>query len=358
MVIEYYPQFFVLSTNLLGYILIKEKQNQIDPRGSKTKIKFVNTKQNRLAKILSVLVPVCAFTVLLPLFEHQIEAQAVKTSTGMVLGAYTQNLDLNKEETDQPKADFNVVQIKFDQLNISAKSVLAYDLQTGKVLVSEGADQKLAIASLTKLMTSIVAMEDPNFNTPIVITSADHTSITPILGLKNGDRVMPMDLVKSMLVGSANDAAKAIGNHFPNNKDFVAAMNAKAVELGMTNTHFDNSTGFDTNTNYSTAEDLQKLLQYALTVLPYQDIWKDINYSFTSVDGHGSKIKNSNSLVVKNKNIHSIKTGYTPKALENMVVQAENETGNKIVVIVLGTTDRDGNMKKAVDYVFDSFEWK
>lgn len=351
---------FAVVNEIARVYIESAKQNQIDPRGSKTKIKVLH---NRLAKILSVLIPVCAFTVLLPLSEHQLEARETAQPAGMVLGAYTENIDVNNAQNNQPQADFNVAgdpevrQIKFDPLSVSAKSVLAYDIESGKTLIDRNSSQKLAIASLTKLMTSIVAMEDPGFADAVVIGPADHTSIAPVLSIRNGDKVMPLDLVKSMLVGSANDAALTIGNHFPDKGTFVEKMNAKAKELGMSDTHFDNPVGFDSPDNYSTAADLQKLVEYALKVLPYDQIWQSANYSFKSVEGHVYSIRNSNDLVFKNNYIHSIKTGYTPAALENMIVEAENPEGKKIVALVLGSSDRDTNTKKVVDYIFQNFSW-
>ncbi len=320
-------------------------------------------QKEKLAKTLSVLIPICAFTVFLPLSEQRLEARS-SVQKAMVLGASTTEVLNTEEQTNQQSnADFNVpktsevYQTQFSPLEVSAKSILAYDLETGKTLVDRNTDQKLAIASLTKLMTSIVASEDPDFDQPVTVTAADHVSVAPVLNIRNGEEVMPIDLVKAMLVGSANDAALTIANHFPDKASFVEKMNAKAVELGMTSTHFDNPVGFDSTNNYSTAADLQKLVEYALQKLPYEDIWQKTNYSFKSASGHTYSIRNSNDLVSKYSYIHSIKTGYTYGAMENMIVEAVNPDGHKVIALVLGTNDRNTNTKKVVDYIFNNFSW-
>ena len=312
---------------------------------------YINSRANKLAKILTVLIPVFAFTILVPSFENPIEAR-----TGEVLGATTQTINNQLD-----KADFVVSQpykIHFDQtLPENSRATLAYDLKTGKVLLERNGDLKVQTASLTKLLTSIVASEEPNFKQPIQINSEDHTLIKPILGLRNGDMVLPEELINAMLVGSANDAAITLANHFGGTEGFVVKMNKKAAELGMINSHFDNPVGFDSANNFSTAFDLKKLTEYALKNLPYDQVWKTENFYFKTAHGAYS-LKNSNTLITTHPEIKSIKTGLTPLALGNMIVQAENALGDKIVVINLGSTNRNNSTLEAVNYVFSSFAWK
>ncbi len=318
---------------------------------------------HKIAKYLSYFIPAIVFIFLLPIFEQPQENK----QAGFVLGAFTtaqaqaataSSSVALAEKLDRAPIAPAVYQSAFSAApEISAKALLVYDMASGANLYQSGAQQKLQIASLTKIMTAIIASEDPDYAKTITITANDVLSIAPMLSLKPGDRVMPEDLLKAMLIGSANDAAKTLANHFPKREEFVARMNAKAVELGMSSTHFSTPVGFDAEDNYSTAGDLAKLVQYALQHLPYTDIWQTINYRFSSLDGNVYAIRNSNQLVYSRKEIRSIKTGSTPLSQQSMIVQAENQQGHKIIVIVLGAADRDSAALKLIDYIFHSFSW-
>jgi D-alanyl-D-alanine carboxypeptidase (penicillin-binding protein 5/6) len=288
--------------------------------------------------------------------ENQIEAR-----TGAVLGATTQGTlnQLEKADLNVPAAPTQPYKIHFDQsLPESSRAMLVYDLKTGKILLDRNSDLKLQTASLTKLMTAIVASAETDFSKPIEIANNDHSSVKPVLGLKNADLILPEDLVKAMLVGSANDAAITLANHFGGQNQFVEKMNAKALELGMVNSHFDNPVGFDSANNYSTANDLRKLTDFAIAKLPFDLIWKTNNLQIKSALGNSYFIKNSNTLVSHRPDIKSIKTGLTPLALGNMIVEAQNAKGDQIVSINLGAINRNSSTLEEVDYIFSSFEWK
>ncbi len=332
-----------------------------------------------------------AFVFVLPLLFVHDRNQA----KGEVLGAFTENSANTTTEQPEVTPSLSLIgpfviqpvlnpqdadkyplikRLSNPPLDLNAKAVFVFDLQSKTELFSENENKRLPIASLTKMITALVAQEDRDFNKPITITSEDQLQIAPILGLRLGDKVMPKDLVNAMLVGSANDAAWTLANHLPNRDVFVAKMNAKARDLGMINTSFANPVGFDDANNFSTVADLNKLVLEALSKLPYEQIWQKINYNFeslveTSPDaGLGPVmvtvkptkyfIKNSNDLVFKYSNIKSIKTGQTPGALENMVSEASNAQGNKVVTILLGANDRNAETLKVVNYAFTNFSWQ
>ncbi len=275
---------------------------------------------------------------------------------GQVLGAFTaaaeENLPVQtvlapKEITENLGAAEPV---------LSARAALVFDFTSGQVLYQKNSAAKLQIASLTKIMTALVALEDPNYSKPIVITAADQIDVSPELHLRIGDKVMPRDLIFSMLIGSANDAALAIGNHFPNQEEFLQKMNTKAAELGMTSTNFTDPKGFDVAGNYSSAADLYKLVNYALQTLPYSEVWKDSNYSFTSLNGDRYFVRNSNDLVANHPSIHSIKTGLSPMAMQNMIIKRDL-AGHSIVSIILNSEDRDADSLLLTDFIFKNYTW-
>ncbi len=324
----------------------------------------------KIAKKLFYFLPALALILIVPVLFRP----AAKGQQGQVLGASTtaseqaaisdisipgsSQTPAGPAQTVGPKEP-TAQQVSFlDSLNPNSKSVLVYDPLTGNVLYQKNPSQELPIASLTKLMTAIIVSKDPAYANPIIITANDQLDVSPDLGLKPGDKIMPEDLVKSMLVGSANDAAWALANHFPDKADFIKKMNNEAAKLGMSNTHYDNPVGFDSDNNYSTASDLKILTGYALAHLPYAQVWKNDNYSFTSLEGNKYYIRNSNQLVFGHPDIRSIKTGQTPAAMGNMIVEAHNNTSNKIIAIILGSNNRDDQTLQVINYIFKSFHWE
>lgn len=249
-------------------------------------------------------------------------------------------------------------QTKFPPVpEFAARAVLAFDPNSGAVAFSQNTNERLAVASLTKLMTAVVAFEDPRFEEPITISSQDRVEISPSLHLRAGDSVRPLDLIHAMLVGSANDAAQALANHMQSRGDFVQAMNSKAQSLGMADTHFSTPIGFDIPQNHSSANDMKILVDYAFRRLPYKELWQSRNFSFTSLGGTSYKIQSSSKISGGRYNINTIKTGLSPEALGNIIVLAEDGKGNRIVSIILGSTDRDTDTSVLVDYIFRNFSW-
>ena len=207
-------------------------------------------------------------------------------------------------------------------------------------------------------MTALVVYRNSKLKDPITVTKQDQVSVAPVLNLQVGDSVMPEQLVAAMLVGSANDAANTLANHFPDRAAFLQQMNAQAAALGMDSTHFTTPIGFDTVGNYSTAADLSKLVAEDLRTLPYTEIWQGTGYSFKSLNGTAYSIKNSNALVGSHSGILSIKTGFTPASSGSMIVETLGKNGERAVVVVLGSADRDADTLSLSDYIFQAFRWR
>ncbi len=154
------------------------------------------------------------------------------------------------------------------ELDISSTSVLLYDLNNDCILYEENKDEIKQIASLTKLMGVIVALEQiDNLQETIVVDGdviSGYSAYSKV-GFSDGDELTYEDLLYGMMLPSGADAALLITHHVAGSEeDFAKLMNAKAHQLGMTNSHFDNAIGVDSNQNYSTANDMMKLLKYAL----------------------------------------------------------------------------------------------
>lgn len=230
--------------------------------------------------------------------------------------------------------------------DVQAGSYLIYDETSGEVLASRNPDSAVAIASITKLMTAYVVQKYGNLDDTWAINNSSTIDIRPVLGLNVGDVVKVNDLVNAMLIGSANDAAAALGAYITSLKDesIINLMNAEAKKLGMSSTHYENPIGFDSEQNYSTADDLKVLLEEIRPLTLFSSIDRRQSYSFTSEAGQKYSVKATNTLLANDPDIHAIKTGYTDEARGAMIT-AVHHNNSKFVIIVLSSPDREADTK-------------
>lgn len=245
-----------------------------------------------------------------------------------------------------------------DLSRISAKSFIAFDLDTGQTLLEKNPDEKLGIASLTKLMTALVAYKELNLNQTINIEKKGLVNVSPVLHLKEGDRVRILDLFNAMLIGSANDAAQVLAE---STEDKTGAkitdlMNSEAGSLEMAGSLFSNPVGFDSVNNYSTASDLKKLILQTQKFSAFTDIGRRNKYDFISDSGTHYKITATNRLLNQAPNIYAIKTGFTERSGGSMATKIILGT-TKIGLVVLGSENRENDtleLKKALE---TNFSW-
>ena len=156
------------------------------------------------------------------------------------------------------------------ELNINSNNAVLYNLKDNTVLYEKNSDEKVSIASLTKIMTAIVAIENiDNLDETVVIKKADFDGIAEAnlatAGFKIGDKVTYRDLLYGLLFPSGAEAAQALANNISSsNEEFVKLMNKKKDELKLKNTHFANTTGLDNENHYSTVKDVATIFKYAL----------------------------------------------------------------------------------------------
>lgn len=266
----------------------------------------------------------------------------------------------------EPKPELDTLEVKgptlakaLDLEAIQAKSFLVYDTDTGTTLARRNEKYPLPIASLTKLMTAYIAVQNLDLeNTFFTITTADNIDVSPALNLRVGDRIKALDLFNAMLVGSANDAAQALGSHINERtgipfKDF---MNQAADYLGMDNTHFSNPMGFDSETNYSTATDLQLLVKATRKYPEFGTLSRRSAYSFKSELGNNYSIKTTNKLLATDPEISSIKTGFTDEAQGAMITEVDHNN-HKFVIIVLGSQNRESDTLQLKKAILASYQW-
>lgn len=238
-----------------------------------------------------------------------------------------------------------------------ARAVLIQDLSTDTILYQKDANVSLPIASTTKIMTALVASE--YFKQNSVLTVGKSASIPGSrVGLINGENLSFRSVLYGMLLNSGNDAAFTIGENYPGGVlGFVSAMNKKALELNLGNTHFDNPAGFDSSNHFSSASDLAKITREALKNYQLARIFATKNTNIVSLDKkYTHQLLNLNKLLSDVSGVLGIKTGTTEAAKENLVTLVERD-GHKVLLVILGTSNRFGETTKLIDWVYTNFTW-
>lgn len=248
------------------------------------------------------------------------------------------------------------------QLDIKAKSAILLEVNTGKILYEQNSDEKLPPASITKIMSLLLVMESINsgkLSLEDVITASEHACSMggSQIWLEPGETMTVDDLLKAAVIASANDATVALGEAIAGSEEgFVAMMNARAKELGMTNTHFINATGLDAEGHLSSAHDVaimsRELIKHDL-IKNYSTVWMD-----TLRDGE-SELVNTNKLVRFYEGTTGLKTGTTSNAGYCLSATAERNGLKLVAVIMSGNTsqERFNGAKKLLDYGFANYEY-
>ncbi len=223
----------------------------------------------------------------------------------------------------------------------SAAAYAVVDLDTGEIIAEKDSNKRLPIASITKVMTAVVAL-DLAQSTDIFTVNPHAASIEPTnIGVIPGERMNLDELLNGLLLFSGNDAAEVIKNGIDTKYGqpiFINAMNEKAKFLGLQNSSFANPQGFDDPNNFSTVEDLAILTHYALTQYPLiADIVKKENYTTHADQNHSefTNIYNWNGLLGVYPEVQGLKIGYTGDAGKTTVVTS-TRGGKKLAAIVLG----------------------
>ncbi len=247
-------------------------------------------------------------------------------------------------------------------LDLACKSAVLMEASTGKVLYAQNPAEAMPPASVTKIMTLLLVMECIDAGTlkweDTVTASARAASMGGSqIFLKEGEQMTARDLIKSVVIASANDAAVALAEHtYGSEEAFVRRMNERAAELGMTSTHFENTNGLDdTARNHVTSAADIAIMSRALIaheeILEYSSTWMD-----TIRDG-AFGLTNTNRLVRFYRGCNGLKTGSTKKAGFCISVTAERE-GMTLICVIMGSASRDERntaAQKLLDWGFSTY---
>jgi len=235
---------------------------------------------------------------------------------------------------------------------ISAVSALVFDLPTGKAFFAKDVDSRLPLASLTKIMTAVVALEHPKSDDVYAVRDTALVG-EDSMGLTAGESLSLQELLYGLMLHSGNDAAEVLADNFPTGRNgFVQAMNQKAATLGLSNTHFTNPTGLEGDGNqYTTAKDLLVITRYALFHFPlFRDVVSTFDYTILATDTHKAfYLENETNLLTSYPGVKGVKTGYTPEAGLCLVTYLDYG-GHQIIGIVLNSLSRRDDMKELLDF--------
>jgi D-alanyl-D-alanine carboxypeptidase (penicillin-binding protein 5/6) len=243
---------------------------------------------------------------------------------------------------------------------VSASGYLLIDFHSGKVLAEKGASNRLEPASLTKIMTAYAVfreLKQGNINLEDRVLISEKAWRTPgsRMFIEVGKKVKVIDLVKGMIIQSGNDACVALAEHIAGSEaTFAELMNNHARELGMTDTHFVNSTGLPHDDHYTTPADIAKVAAATIREFPeYYPWYSDKSFIFNEITQH-----NRNKLLWRDDSVDGIKTGHTEAAGYCLVASAQREN-MRLISVVMGTSGEEARAQASqslLNYGFRFFE--
>lgn len=250
-----------------------------------------------------------------------------------------------------------------DSLVLSAPSAILIEQSSGKVLYEKNPDERLPLASVTKIMTMLLTMEALDSGKikleDMVVASERAKSMGgSTIFLDTGEEMSVHDLLKGIAVASGNDACVAMAEYIAGSEEgFVSMMNNRAAELGMTNTNFINTNGLDADGHYSSARDISIMSRELLKhpkIFDYTTIWMD------SLRDGKFELANTNKLIRFYKGANGLKTGSTDKALCCLSGSALRDNMQLICVVMAAPTsaDRFDDARKLLDYGFANYAIK
>jgi len=240
---------------------------------------------------------------------------------------------------------------------INSRRYAIYDRLSGRCIYGKDENKQTAMASTTKIMTSIIVVENCKLSDTVTITSKAAGTGGSRLGLHTDDKITVNDLIYGLMLRSGNDAAVALAIHTAGSvEEFVNLMNKKAKELGLTNTHFVTPHGLDNSEHYTTAYELAVITDYALKNEIIAKVVKTKSTTI-SINGNSMQINNTNELLGNVEGVYGVKTGFTNNAGRCLVTSVKREDMDLIIVVLGADTrkDRARDTMKLIEYAYKRF---
>ena len=284
----------------------------------------------------------------------------------------------SESPTEESTTGFSAIQTAADNgciissdkssgLSLTGDGVILMEASSGAVLYSRNADTKFYPASITKILTTLVCLENGSLSDSIICNADTLNAIeqgSSRIGLEAGEVITLEDALYFVMLASGNDAAAVAAEHVGGTiENFVAMMNAKVQELGLTNTHFTNPHGLPDENHYTTARDMATIMQAAISNEDFCRIASATNYTAGATNLNEERPTwNHHKMILPASEYHydgvqEGKTGYTTAALNTLVTTAERD-GVKLIAVILhcqGASYTYTDTKKLFDYGFNNF---
>lgn len=263
----------------------------------------------------------------------------------------------------------SIMHVNASEFKIDSKTAILYQLDENKVLYEKDSDKQISIASLTKIMTCLVAIENvSDLNKQVTITKEvfNGTSELSKAGFKVGDKVTYYDLLYGAMLPSGGDATNALALNISGSiNKYVDLMNKKAKELKLTKTHFVNTTGLDAKGHYSSVKDVAALLNYSLKNEKFKKIFTTMRYTTTNgkLKFKSTVLKNASKYNLNTSIIKGAKTGFTDEAGLCMASISDKDNIHYLLVTCGGNT-KDNTPHQVVDaltiynYYYNNYGYK
>ncbi len=238
----------------------------------------------------------------------------------------------------------------------SAKSAIVIEAKTGRILYEKNAYSRMPMASTTKVMTALVALENGHYKDPVEITSESANIEGSSIYLKEGEILSLRDLLYGLMLCSGNDAANAIAKHVGGSEqEFVEKMNQKTKDLGLTNTNFTNPHGLDNSDHYTTAYDLAMISRAAMENKQFKNIVKTkLWVAERQGEGAYKYFYNKNKVLSQYKDGTGIKIGYTKISGRCLVASAEKD-GMELICVVLNDPNWFNDAYNLMNAAFEDY---
>lgn len=242
---------------------------------------------------------------------------------------------------------------------IDTLSAIAIEPNSGRILYEKNGFSKRPMASTTKIMTIILAVENGNMDDIVTVSKRAAQIGGSTVDLKVGDKIKLSELLYGLMLNSGNDAGIAVAEHIGESvENFASMMNNKAIEIGAYNTSFTSPHGLDNPEHYSTAYDMAIITRYALKNPKIAKIVKTIEYNMKFIDGKSKQLRNTNPLLTAYEGTKGVKTGYTGMA-GKCLVSSVKRNGMEIIAVTLGSQSSQIRIKDSIsilNYCFNNYE--
>ena len=241
-----------------------------------------------------------------------------------------------------------------DGLDVSAKGAVLIESRTGKVLYAKNAHEKLPMASTTKIMTALLAIENGNLNDIVETDASAYGTEGSSIYLDYEEKISLKDLLYGLMLSSGNDAAVAIAVHIGKGTNkFAEMMNARAKSIGALNTNFVTPNGLHDENHYTTAYDLARITAVAMKSPVFREI-VSTQYYRAETGAKPRTFKNKNKILWEYDGGSGVKTGYTKIAGKCLVFSAERN-GMEVIGVVLNCPGMFDDAKAMMNYAFENY---